>query len=96
MLARPARAAAGPGTELTGYWGASERVDRSAWGEEERERMDSEAGSWVIGLGRSHPHGDKQGGDWRRSGLRVLLLASRTVQPGGGGASATTDAIRPY
>ncbi|KAK2094260.1 hypothetical protein P7K49_027998 [Saguinus oedipus] len=27
----------------------------------ERERTDSEAGSWVIGLGGSHAHGDKQG-----------------------------------
>ncbi|KAK2116327.1 hypothetical protein P7K49_006953, partial [Saguinus oedipus] len=47
----------------------------------QRERTDSEAGSWVIGLGGSHAHGDKRGGDWRRLGLRVLLPASRTVQP---------------
>ncbi|KAK2098032.1 hypothetical protein P7K49_023483, partial [Saguinus oedipus] len=49
--------------------------------EGERERTDSEAGSWVIGLSESHPHRDKQGNDWRRLALRVLLLASRTVQP---------------
>ncbi|KAK2110474.1 hypothetical protein P7K49_010220, partial [Saguinus oedipus] len=72
-----------PSALLAGSWGASERVELSAWGEEERERerTDSEAGSRVIGLGGSHAHGDKQGGDWRRLGLRVLLPAFRTVQP---------------
>ncbi|KAK2096819.1 hypothetical protein P7K49_025853, partial [Saguinus oedipus] len=50
-------------------------------GERKRERTDSEAGSWVIGLGGSHTHGDKQGGDWSHLELRLLLPASRTVQP---------------
>ncbi|KAK2103493.1 hypothetical protein P7K49_017349, partial [Saguinus oedipus] len=49
--------------------------------EGERERTDSEAGSWVIGLSESHPHRDKHGNDWRCLALRVLLPASRTVQP---------------
>ncbi|KAK2094889.1 hypothetical protein P7K49_026305, partial [Saguinus oedipus] len=90
--ASSAGAAAGPGAELTVGSGTGDRTDPSAlsagswgatWGEEERERerTDSEAGSRVIGLGGSHAHGDKQGGDWRRLGLRVLLPAFRTVQP---------------
>ncbi|KAK2090733.1 hypothetical protein P7K49_030017 [Saguinus oedipus] len=84
-----------PSALSAGYWGTSERFNRSAWGEDERERMDSEEGSWVIGLGGSHPDGDMQGGDWRCLGLRVLLPASRMVQPLGGGAYTTTDAIPP-
>ncbi|KAK2094859.1 hypothetical protein P7K49_026275, partial [Saguinus oedipus] len=66
------------------------------WGEEERERTDSEAGSWVIGLGGTHAHGDKQGSDWRLLGLRVLLPAFRTVQPGHGGASTIADEVHPH
>ncbi|KAK2103592.1 hypothetical protein P7K49_017448 [Saguinus oedipus] len=63
-----------PSVLSAGYWGTSERVNISTWGEKrKRERMNSEAGSQVIGLGGSHPHGDKQGGNWRRSALRVLL-----------------------
>ncbi|KAK2101662.1 hypothetical protein P7K49_019328, partial [Saguinus oedipus] len=94
--ASSAGAAAGPGAELTAAReiaripvpyrqapGAPERESTFQLGERkrERERTDSEAGSRVIGLGGSHAHGDKQGGDWRRLGLRVLLPAFRTVQP---------------
>ncbi|KAK2103579.1 hypothetical protein P7K49_017435, partial [Saguinus oedipus] len=39
-----------PSALSAGYWGTSERVDHSAWGEEERQRTDYEAGSWVIEL----------------------------------------------
>ncbi|KAK2101664.1 hypothetical protein P7K49_019330 [Saguinus oedipus] len=108
--ASSAGATAGPGVELTARVvgsGTGDHTDPSAlsagswgatWGEEERERerTDSEAGSWVIGLGGSHAHGDKQGGDWMRLGLRVLLLAFRTVQPGQGGASTIPDEVHPH
>ncbi|KAK2094868.1 hypothetical protein P7K49_026284, partial [Saguinus oedipus] len=62
----------------------------------ERERTDSEAGSWVIMLSGSHAHGDKQGGDWSRLEVRVLLLASRMVQPSEGGASTIADEVHPH
>ncbi|KAK2088027.1 hypothetical protein P7K49_033934 [Saguinus oedipus] len=78
--------------------GAPVRESTFQLGERKREseRTDSEAGSWVIRLGGSHAHGDKQGSDWRRLGLRVLLPAFRTVQPGQGGASTIAEEVHPH
>ncbi|KAK2098963.1 hypothetical protein P7K49_024414, partial [Saguinus oedipus] len=104
--ASSAGTAAGPGAELTAGVlgsGTGDRTDpmrestfKLGERKRERERTDSEAGSWVIGLGGSHAHGDKQGGDWRRLGLRVLLPAFRTVQPSQGGASTIADEVHPH
>ncbi|KAK2095594.1 hypothetical protein P7K49_027010, partial [Saguinus oedipus] len=65
--ASSAGAAAGPGAEHTVGSGTGDRTDpmrestfQLGERKRERERTDSEAGSWVIGLGGSHAHGDKQ------------------------------------